>query len=115
LVVLAERTASTDDPAAKLLAHLYFFHERANMKTETLHIVGSVSAEAAERAAARLKAIPGVHDVSFLDSPARLFARIDDKTTTRTQLVAALAEAGVLVEAPQSPHANGSCCGGCGS
>ncbi|ODU13199.1 MAG: hypothetical protein ABS91_01205 [Thiobacillus sp. SCN 64-35] len=85
------------------------------MKTETLNILGSVSTEARERAGASLKAIPGVHDVSFLDGPARLFAHIDDKTTTRAQLVATLAEAGVLVEEKQSPHANGSCCGGCGS
>ncbi|QLQ02793.1 MAG: hypothetical protein HZY77_08240 [Thiobacillus sp.] len=85
------------------------------MKTETLHIVGSVSTEAAERAGAILKTVPGVHDVSFLDGPARLYAHIDDKTTTRAQLAAALAGAGVLVEEKQSPHANGSCCGGCGS
>lgn len=85
------------------------------MKTETLHIIGSVSAEVTERASTRLKAIPGVHDVSFLDTPARLYTRIDDKTTTRAQLVAVLAEAGVLVEEKQPAHANGSCCGGCGS
>ncbi len=85
------------------------------MKTETLHIIGPASTDAAERAGARLKAIPGVHDVSFLDAPARLYARIDDSTTTRAQLVAVLAEAGVLVEEKPSPHANGSCCGGCGS
>ncbi|WP_461576478.1 hypothetical protein [Thiobacillus sp.] len=85
------------------------------MKTETLPIVGSVSAEAMQRAGASLKATPGVHDVSFLDAPARLYAHIDDRTTTRAQLVAVLAEAGLLVEEKQSPHANGSCCGGCGS
>ena len=85
------------------------------MKTETLPIIGAVSIETLERAGSSLKAIPGVHEVSYLDTPARLFARIDDKSTTRAQLVAALAEAGVLVEEKQSPHANGSCCGGCGS
>ena len=85
------------------------------MKTDILTILGPVSAEATERAGAALKAIPGVHDVSFLDGPARLYAHIDDKTTTRAQLAAALAGAGVLVEEKQSPHANGSCCGGCGS
>jgi len=85
------------------------------MKTETLTILGTVNAEATERVSASLKAIPGVHDVSFLDAPARLFAHIDDKTTTRAQLVSALAEAGMLVEEKPSPHANGSCCGGCGS
>ncbi|MHB1092287.1 hypothetical protein [Thiobacillus sp.] len=85
------------------------------MKTETLNIIGTVNAEATERASATLKAIPGVQDVSFLDAPARLFAHIDDKTTTRAQLVAALAGAGMLVEEKPSPHANGGCCGGCGS
>ena len=85
------------------------------MQTETLHIVGSVSAEATERACTRLKAVPGVHDASFLDSPARLFAHIDDKTITRAQLVAVLADAGVLVDKLPPAHANGSCCGGCGS
>lgn len=85
------------------------------MKTETLNILGPVNAEATERASASLKAIPGVHDVSFLDGPARLFAHIDDKTTTRAQLVSALVGVGVLVEEKPSPHANGSCCGGCGS
>lgn len=85
------------------------------MKTETLHIVGAVSTDATERASRRLKAMPGVYDVSFLDSPARLYARIDDKTTTRMELVAALAEAGVQVEERLPAHANGSCCGGCGS
>lgn len=85
------------------------------MKTETFTIVGSVSAAATERAGASLKAIPGVHDVSFLDAPARLYAHIDDRTTTRALLVAVLAEAGLRVEEKQSAHANGSCCGGCGS
>ncbi|WP_324780829.1 hypothetical protein [Thiobacillus sedimenti] len=85
------------------------------MKTETFHIIGPVNAQATERASASLKAIPGVHEVSFLDAPARLFAHVDDKATTRPQLVSALAEAGVLVEEKPSPHANGSCCGGCGS
>lgn len=85
------------------------------MKTETFHIIGPVNAQATERASASLKAIPGVHDVSFLDAPARLFAHIDDKAASRAQLVSALAGAGVLVEEKQSPHANGSCCGGCGS
>jgi hypothetical protein len=85
------------------------------MKTETLHITGPINAEATERASVRLKAIPGVHEVSFLDVPARLYAHIDDKTTTRARLVAVLAEAGIFVEEKPSPHANGSCCGGCGS
>jgi len=79
------------------------------MKTETLNILGPVSAEAAERAGATLKAIPGVHDVSFLDGPARVYAHIDDKTTTRAQLAAAPAGAGVLVEEKQSPHAIPAC------
>lgn len=85
------------------------------MKTETLPIIGAASMEVIDRATTSLKAVPGVHDVSYLDAPARLFAQIDDKTTTRAQLVSALAEAGVLVEDKPSPHANGSCCGGCGS
>ncbi|MDA8128352.1 MAG: hypothetical protein M0Z73_06605 [Betaproteobacteria bacterium] len=85
------------------------------MKTETLPIIGAASMEVIDRATTRLKAVPGVHDVSYLDAPARLFAQIDDKATTRAQLVSALAEAGVLVEDKPSPHANGSCCGGCGS
>lgn len=85
------------------------------MKTETLPIIGAASMEVIDRATTSLKAVPGVHDVSYLDAPARLFAQIDDKTTTRAQLVSALADAGVLVEDKPSRHANGSCCGGCGS
>ena len=85
------------------------------MKTEILDIANPISAEAAERAGASLKAIPGVHDVSFLDTPARLYARIDGDTPTRTELVAALAKTGVQVKEERPAHANGSCCGGCGS
>ena len=83
------------------------------MKTEILNIASPISAEAAERAGANLKAISGVHEVSFLDTPARLYARIDDDTPTRAELVAALNKAGVLVDDERKPHAGG-CCGGCG-
>jgi hypothetical protein len=84
------------------------------MKTEILNIASPISAEAAERAGASLKAISGVHEVSFLDTPARLYARIDDDTPTRAELVAALNKAGVLVEDERKPHSGGGCCGGCG-
>jgi hypothetical protein len=85
------------------------------MKTEILTIALPISAEAAERAGASLKAMPGVHEVSYLDAPARLQARIDDNAPTRAELVAALNQAGVLVEETRKPHASGGCCGGCGS
>ncbi|KVW97191.1 hypothetical protein [Thiobacillus denitrificans] len=85
------------------------------MKTETLNIVGPLNAEAGQRAGASLKAIAGVHEVSFVDSPACLQVSIDDKTATRAQLIAVLAAAGVQVEEKKNPHASGSCCGGCGS
>jgi hypothetical protein len=82
------------------------------MKTEIFNIAIPINAETAERAGASLKAIPGVHEVSFFDAPARLYARID--TTRRpAELVAALNQAGVLVDAERKPHAGGSCCG-CG-
>jgi hypothetical protein len=85
------------------------------MKTEILTITIPISAEATERASASLKAIPGVHEVSFLDAPARLYARIDDNAPTRAELVAALNTVGVLIDEERRPHASGSCCGGCGS
>ena len=85
------------------------------MKTEILNIAFPISAEIAELAGASLKAIPGVHEVSFLDTPARMQARIDDNAPTRAELVAALNKAGVLVDEERKPHASGSCCGGCGS
>ncbi|MDZ7596369.1 MAG: hypothetical protein U0932_17145, partial [Thiobacillus sp.] len=75
------------------------------MKTEILDIAIPINAETAERAGASLKAIPGVHEVSFLDAPARLYARIDDDAPTRAELVAALNQAGVLVEDARKPHA----------
>ena len=84
------------------------------MKTEIFNIAIPISAEAAERAGASLKAIPGVHEVSFFDTPARLYARIDDNAPARADLVAALNKAGVLVDAERKPHAGGSCCGSCG-
>lgn len=84
------------------------------MKTEILDIASPISIEAAEQAGASLKAIPGVHDVAFLDTPARLYAHIDGDTPTRADLVAALAKTGVQVKEDQPAHANGSCCGGCG-
>jgi hypothetical protein len=85
------------------------------MKIEILNITPPISAEAVERAGESLKTMPGVHDVSFFDSPASLHARIDDGAPTRAELVAALNKAGVLVEEERRPHASGSCCGGCGS
>lgn len=85
------------------------------MKTETLNILGPFNAEASQRADAILKAIAGVHDVAFVDSPASVQVSVDETTATRAHLVAALAAAGVLVEAQKNPHASGSCCGGCGS
>ena len=85
------------------------------MKIEILNITPPLSAEAVERASESLKTIPGVHHVSFFDSPASLHARIDDGAPTRVELVAALNKAGVLVEEERRPHASGSCCGGCGS
>ncbi len=84
------------------------------MKTEIFNIAIPISAEAAERATANLKTIPGVHEVTFLDTPARLYARIDDNTPARAELVAAINQAGVLVDAERKPHAGGSCCGSCG-
>lgn len=85
------------------------------MKIEILNIANPINAEAAERAGASLKAIPGVHDVSFLDSPTRLHAHIEDDAPTRAELVAVLAKAGVQIEEERRAHAIGSCCGGCGS
>jgi len=85
------------------------------MKTELFNIAIPINAETAERAGASLKAIPGVHEVSFLDAPARLHLSLDDNAPDRTELVAALNRAGVLVEAEPRAHASGSCCGGCGS
>jgi hypothetical protein len=85
------------------------------MKIEILNITPPVSAEAVERASASLKTMPGVHHVSFFDSPASLHARVDDGAPSRAELVAALNKAGVLVEEERRPHASGSCCGGCGS
>ena len=85
------------------------------MKTETLNILGPFNTEAGQRAGARLKAIAGVHDVAFVDSPACLQVSLDENTATRAQLVAALAATGVLIEEKKNPHASGSCCGGCGS
>ena len=67
------------------------------MKIEILNIANPINTEAAERAGASLKAIPGVHDVSFLDSPTRLHAHIDDAAPTRAVLVAVLAKAGVQI------------------
>jgi len=85
------------------------------MKTVIFTIAIPINTETAERAGASLKAIPGVHEVSFLDAPARLYARIDDNAPTRAELVAALNTVGVLIDEEQRPHASGSCCGGCGS
>ncbi|OZA28955.1 MAG: hypothetical protein B7X93_06590 [Hydrogenophilales bacterium 17-61-9] len=85
------------------------------MKTEILKLAAPLGADAAAQAGARLSGLPGVHEVSFLDAPARLYARIDDHAPTRAELVAALNAAGVLVDDAREPHASGSCCGGCGS
>lgn len=85
------------------------------MKIVILNIASPISAAAAEAARASLKALPGVHDVSFFDSPASLHARIDDGAPTRAELVAVLAKSGVQVEEERRAHASGSCCGGCGS
>ncbi len=85
------------------------------MKTEILTIANPINAEAAERASAGLKAIPGVHEVSFLNAPPRMQVRIDDHAPARAELVAALNKAGVLVDDERKPHASGGCCGGCGS
>lgn len=85
------------------------------MKIEILDIAGSIAAEAAEAAGVRLKALPGVREVSFFGAPASLHVRVDDAAPTRAELVAALAEAGLAVEAARPRHASGSCCGGCGS
>ncbi|MBU2642884.1 MAG: hypothetical protein Q7U80_05130 [Thiobacillus sp.] len=85
------------------------------MKNETLTLLGTVSADAAEQACASLKALPGVQDVSFSADPARLHVSLDGATPSRAELTAVLAKAGVLVEAEQRVHASGSCCGGCGS
>jgi len=85
------------------------------MKEEVLNIASPISPEAAERVGASLKALPGVQDVSFLDSPARLHVLIDGDAPTRAELVAVLAKAGVQVEEERRAPAIGSCCGGCGS
>lgn len=84
------------------------------MKNEILTLLGTISAEAAERACASLKALPGVQDVAFSADPARLHLHLDGATPSREELAAVLAKAGVLVEAEQRAHASGSCCGGCG-
>lgn len=85
------------------------------MKTEILNLTGTISAPAAEQAAASLKSIPGVQDVSVLDAPLRLYVRIGGDAPSRPQLVAALALAGVQVDEGHAAHRPGSCCGGCGS
>jgi hypothetical protein len=85
------------------------------MKNEILTLIGTVSAEAAERACASLKALPGVQAVTFSAAPARLHLSLDDAAPTRAELTALLARAGVLVEAEQRAHTSSNCCGGCGS
>lgn len=84
------------------------------MKDEILNIASPISADAAEQARASLKAMAGVHDVSFLTHPARLHALIDGATPTRAELVAVLAQAGVQVEEEWRAPASVSCCGSCG-
>ena len=66
------------------------------MKNEILTLLGPISAEAAERACASLKALPGVQDVSFSAAPARLHLSLDGATPSRAELTAVLAKAGVL-------------------
>ena len=85
------------------------------MKIEILNIANPISVETAEQTGAHLKTISGVSDVSFFDAPASLHACIDGDTPTRAELVAALAKADVQVKEERPAHANGSCCGGCGS
>jgi hypothetical protein len=84
------------------------------MKIEILNIANPISAEAAAQAGASLKALSGVQEVSFFDSPASLHARLDGDAPTRAELVAALAQAGVQVKEEKPAH-GGGCCGGCGS
>lgn len=84
------------------------------MKIETLDLVSTIRAEIAERGGAILKALPGVQEVSFFDSPPSLHVRIDDTAPARAELIALLAMVGVPVKTERSTHANGSCCGACG-
>lgn len=85
------------------------------MKNEILTLHGTISAEVAEQARASLKMLPGVQDVTFFAAPASLHLRLEDDAPSRAELTAALAKAGVAVEAAKGAHASGGCCGGCGS
>jgi hypothetical protein len=84
------------------------------MKVEIITIAGAISAQKVNQAVVSLRALSGVEDVSFLDSPARLYARINEDATARAELITVLAGAGVVVAEEKRPHGEGSCCGGCG-